>query len=273
MKKILTALLASVFSINLFALDMQVVAHRGVPDTIVENTAESIAKAFELGATWVETDFHHTQAGQMVCIHCSIVLKKLSGVDKKVKDLTPEDLKTINIGKNSKDGKVYRIPLLEDILKLVPKNAILQAEIKGYSPQYADLFVKAMKDANLKSTNFVISSFQYDAIADFKKKYPEFETMWLVASSKFKNPGDLIAEAKKINVKYIALGASGLHKIDFSYAQKIRDAGFDVRVWGVQNLELLKHAIRIGATGFTTNHYKKMLNEYSKQVEGVKLLP
>ena len=119
----------------------------------------------------------------------------------------------------------------------------------------------------------MISSFQYDAIADFKKKYPEFETMWLVASSKFKNPDDLIAEAKKINVKYIALGASGLHKIDFSYAQKIRDAGFDVRVWGVQNLELLKHAIRIGATGFTTNHYKKMLNEYSKQVEGVKLLP
>lgn len=273
MKKVLLILSGFVFCISSYALDIQVVAHRGVPDTIVENTAESIAKAFELGATWVETDFHHTKSGQMICIHCSKVLKELSGVDKKVWDLTPEDLKTINIGKKSKDGKVYRIPLLEDILKLVPKNAILQAEIKGYSPQYADIFVKAMKDANLKPSNFVISSFQYDAIADFKKKYPEFQTMWLVASSKFKDVNELIALAKKINVKYIALGARGAHKLDFEYAQKIRDAGIEMRMWGVQNLELLKHAVRLGATGFTTNHYKKMLNEYSKEIKGANLLP
>lgn len=273
MKKIIISLIASCYALTSLALDIQVVAHRGVPDTIVENTVESIAKAYELGATWVETDFHHIKSGHMICIHCSIVLKKLSGVDKNVRDLTTEDLNTINIGKNSKDGKVYRIPLLEDILKLVPKNAILQAEIKGYSPQYAELFVKAMNDANLKPSNFVVSSFQYDALEDFKKKCPEFQTMWLVPSSKFKDVNELIEKAKKINVKYIALGAGGIHKIDVSYAQKIRDAGFELRLWGVQNLETLKHAVRVGATGFTTNHYKKMLDEYSKEIKGAKLLP
>ncbi|MBQ6534924.1 MAG: hypothetical protein IJI37_07105 [Opitutales bacterium] len=248
-------------------LDMQVVAHRGLPDTYVENTAESIGKAYELGATWVETDFHHTKAGQMVCIHCSKVLKELSGVDKKISDLTPEDVANINIGK--RDGKNRRIPLMPEIFKLVPKNAVLQAEIKGYSPQYADIFVREMKAAGLKPSNFLISSFQDTPLKDFKKKYPQFDTMWLVPHDKYKID-ELLAKARDINVKYIALGGRGAEKIDPAYAQAIRDAGFDFRMWGVHTPAALKAAAALGATGFTTNHYKKML---TVSIKGVRLLP
>ena len=112
-------------------LEMRNIAHRGMWDANVpQNTVEAIKLAYDSGATWVETDFHHTKAGQMVCIHAEGELKKYTGCTKKIVDLTPEDVAALNLGKA--DAKKYRIPLLDQVLAVVPKNGVLQAEIKGY---------------------------------------------------------------------------------------------------------------------------------------------
>ena len=99
MKKL--AVLASLAAVAAGAadLEMQNIAHRGMWDKEVpQNTVEAIKRAYDAGATWVETDFHHTKAGQMVCMHADGELKKYTGCAKKVKDLTPEDLATLNLG-------------------------------------------------------------------------------------------------------------------------------------------------------------------------------
>ena len=58
-------------------LTMRNIAHRGMwDDSVPQNTVEAIKRAYDSGATWVETDFHHTKAGQMVCIHAGKELKK-----------------------------------------------------------------------------------------------------------------------------------------------------------------------------------------------------
>ncbi len=138
-------------------LSMRNIAHRGMWDKDVpQNTAESIRRAYDEGATWVETDFHHTKAGQMVCIHARKELKSYTGCKKNIVDLTPEDVATLNLAggaspgavkPENRSGKVYRIPLLDQVLAVVPKHGVLQAEIKGYSPQYADIFDGAVKKA------------------------------------------------------------------------------------------------------------------------------
>ena len=57
-------------------LTMRNIAHRGMwDDSVPQNTVEAIKRAYDSGATWVETDFHHTKAGQMVCIHGGKELK------------------------------------------------------------------------------------------------------------------------------------------------------------------------------------------------------
>ena len=65
-------------------------------------------------------------------------------------------------------------------MAVVPKHGVLQSEIKGYSPQYADMFDAAVKAAGLSETNIVVSSFQYDALRDFKSRYPKYRCVWLV---------------------------------------------------------------------------------------------
>ena len=252
------------------ALDMQNVAHRGLHYDFPENTVEAIKAAYDSGATWVETDFHSTKSGLVVCIHCERVLKELSGVEKKISELTADDLQKIDLGKSGKFDRPYRIPLMADVLKLVPKRGVLQAEIKGYSATYAEDFRNGVRSAGLSPSNILVSSFDMKAIKDFKAKCPEFDTMWLVPASKY-DLDSLISQAKKLGVKYIAVGGRGFKGLDTSFADGIRAAGFEFRVWGVNDFDSLKKAAELGATGFTTNRYTEMF-KLAEPLKGVKIL-
>jgi len=55
---------ATCFAASGEEVTMRNIAHRGMWDEKVpQNTVESIKRAYDAGATWVETDFHHTKAG------------------------------------------------------------------------------------------------------------------------------------------------------------------------------------------------------------------
>jgi glycerophosphoryl diester phosphodiesterase len=126
------------------------IPHRGMWDEKVpQNTVEAIRRAYEAGALCVETDFHHTRHGQMVCIHTRKDLERYTGSKKRIPDLTPEDIKTLNLGEKPGLSRIYRIPLIDEVLAVVPKDRILQAEIKGYSKEYPDLFDAAVKQIGI----------------------------------------------------------------------------------------------------------------------------
>jgi glycerophosphoryl diester phosphodiesterase len=256
-------------------LKMQNIAHRGMWDKEVpQNTVEAIKRAYDSGATWVETDFHHTKAGQMVCMHADGELKSYTGCTKKVRDLTPEDLATLNLGTRDKLSKVYRIPLLDQVLDVVPKNGVVQAEIKGYSPQYADIFDKAVKAHGLTEKNIVVSSFNYDALKDFKARYPKYRTVWLTGLSK-KKPfavQDYIAKCKAANIEVFCPGCGSTKGVMTpADADAVRAAGLEFRMYGVNSLKDLEQAKALGAVGFTCNHWLKAF-EWAKELGGVTLL-
>ena len=253
---------------------MQVIAHRGIWDKDVpQNTAESITRAYESGATWVETDFHHTKAGQMVCIHAEKELVYYTGCTKRVVDLKPEDVETLNLGKRDNLKKVYRIPLLDQVLAVVPTNGVLQAEIKGYTPQYADIFDTAVKKAGLTEKNIVVSSFQYGALKDFKSRYPKYRTVWLVELPK-KEKFEVklyIAKCKKARFDVFCPGCNSTCGVmTRADADAIRAAELEFRLWGVNSLTDMERAKELGATGFTSNYWRKTFN-WAKTI-GVDLL-
>jgi glycerophosphoryl diester phosphodiesterase len=254
---------------------MQNIAHRGMWDKEVpQNTVEAIKRAYDAGATWVETDFHHTKAGQMVCMHAEGELKKYTGCAKKVRDLTPEDLATLNLGTRDNLPKVYRIPLLDQVLAVVPKHGVVQAEIKGYSPQYADIFDKAVKAHGLTEKNVVVSSFQYDALKDFKARYPKYRTVWLVGLKKKApfNVQDYIAKCKAANIETFCPGCGSTKGVMTpADADAVRAAGLEFRMFGVNSLDDLKQAKALGAVGFTCNHWLKAF-DWAKELGGVTLV-
>ena len=275
MKKTVMACCGFAACVGLADLKMQNIAHRGMWDKDVpQNTVEAIKRAYDSGATWVETDFHHTKANQMVCMHAEGELKAYTGCTKKVKDLTPEDLAELNLGTKDNLPKVFRIPLLDQVLAVVPKHGVLQAEIKGYSPQYADIFDKAVKAHGLTEKNIVVSSFHYDALKDFKARYPKYRTVWLTGLSK-KNPfvaQDYIAKCKAANIEVFCPGCGSTKGVMTpADADAVRAAGLEFRMFGVNSLKDLQQAKALGAVGFTCNHWKKAF-DWAKEVGGVTLL-
>ena len=254
---------------------MRNIAHRGMWDREVpQNTVEAIKRAYESGATWVETDFHHTKAGQMVCIHAEKELESYTGCKKKVADLTPEDVASLNLGKRDGLSAVYRIPLLDQILAVVPSNGVLQAEIKGYSPQYADIFDAAVKAAGLTEKNIVVSSFIYDALKDFKARYPKYRTVWLVAipSKKPFAVETWIARCRDAGFEVFCPGCrTTLGKMTRADADAVRAAGLEFRVYGVNSREDLVQAKALGATGFTCNFWREAF-VWAEAIGGVEIL-
>ena len=256
------------------AVEMQNIAHRGMWDKEVpQNSLEAIKRAYDEGATWVETDFHHTKAGQMVCIHAENELRSLTGCQKKIRDLTPEDVQTLNLGAMDGLKNVYRIPLLDQVLAVVPRHCVLQAEIKGYSPMYADIFDKTAKNAGLNETNFVISSFNYNALKDMKVRYPKYRTAWLVGIPKNKpfDVNEVILKCKAANIDVFCPGCGSTKgRMTVKDADTVRAAGLEFRMYGVNSPDDLRQAKELGAVGFTCNHWYEAF-KWAEKIGGVTL--
>lgn len=104
---------------------LNIYAHRGLFDNkkIVENTISAFKRAL-LDNFNIELDIRVTKDNKIVVFHDNNI-KRLTGIDKLVKDMTYEELSNFTL-LNTTD----KIPLLEDVLKLVNGRVTLLIELK-----------------------------------------------------------------------------------------------------------------------------------------------
>lgn len=272
---------------------MRNVAHRGLWNAAVpQNTLEAFNGAWAAGATWVETDFHHTKSGQMICIHAEGELKRYTGCEKAIIDLTPDEVASLRLdpvrfagageamqaGACKDVGTDFRIPLLDEVLETVPSWGTLQSEIKGYSCEYADIFDSAVRNAGLCEGNIVVSSFNYEALCDFHRRYSKYRTLWLVGVPKDGENGSEAAVAGKIRKCAEAgfwsfcPGMCGSDRpLTRREADEARDAGLSFRNYGVNTPEALRAARDNGAEAFTCNYWRQAFG-WARELGGITLL-
>lgn len=99
---------------TLYEPDTQIIAHRGFMERGVENTLSSIQASKEAGADMVEIDIQQTKDGEFVLFH-DADLSRLAGRSSSVKDMTLEELLTIEVRSR---GLTDTIPSLEQALVL-----------------------------------------------------------------------------------------------------------------------------------------------------------
>ena len=104
---------------------MNIYAHRGIFDNknIVENTIKSFREALKINVN-IELDVRVTKDKEIVVFHDKD-LKRLTSIDKDVKDLTYDELSRITL-LNTTDT----IPKFEDVLKLVDGKVKILIEFK-----------------------------------------------------------------------------------------------------------------------------------------------
>ena len=129
-----------------------IIAHRGYSEMGVENSLEALEGAKKAGADYVELDIQLTKDNKFVVMH-DFNLKRLAGVNKKVKDLTFDEIEKLTIKQGEFES---HIPSFEEFVNRAKKlNIKLLVELKpngGEPDNYAGLFINEMKRLGVEKT-------------------------------------------------------------------------------------------------------------------------
>lgn len=139
------------------------IAHRGLHTAeYPENSIPAYKLAIEKNYN-IEIDVHLTSDGYIVVFHDD-TLKRVCGVDKKVKDCTLKELKSMKLL-----GTEYTIPTLDEFLELVHGKVGILCEIKGVNPLDNSIPKALCKRLETYRGNIALQSFNFGSVAYCRK--------------------------------------------------------------------------------------------------------
>lgn len=146
-------------------LKNSLIAHRGLHnDMIPENSITAFKEAIKYNYI-IELDVHILKDNNVVVFHDDN-LRRLTGINKKIKDTTYDEIKNLKLLNTNE-----HIPLFFDVLKLVDGKVPLLIELK-YDTKVGlleDKLLSILKDYN---GNYAFQSFNPRSLIYLKKKCP-----------------------------------------------------------------------------------------------------
>ena len=218
-----------------------VIGHRGAMGHETENTLPSIQKAMDLGVDMIEIDVFKIKSGEIVVFHDD-TLERLTNAPGNIEDYYITDLNKVIV-----EGG-HKIPMLQDVLKLINNKVALNIELKGAGTADKVNFIMNyyIEKKNWSPDNFIISSFNLDELKEMRTRNPKVAIAVLTEE----NPVDAIAVAKELNA--VAINPY-FKNLDLEKANEIRDAGFKIYTWTVNEPSDIDAMKRIGVDGIITN--------------------
>jgi glycerophosphoryl diester phosphodiesterase len=245
------------------------VAHRGESHDAPENTLASFDLAWSRGDEAAELDVHLTKDGKLIVSHDPDT-KRLSkgGVQMVIKDHTADELRTLDVGA-WKDPKFagQRMPMLDEVLVRLPSDPArkLLIEVK-IGPEAIPELIRCLDRAKRPDGQLIIISFNADTIAEAKRRLPKIKAYWLAQQKQDKEtkawaPGgaELIAKAKSVNADGLDVQAN--EPVDAAFVKAAHEAGLELHVWTVDDLEKARALIAAGVDSITTNRAAWMREE------------
>ncbi len=216
---------------------MFIVAHRGASAYKPENTLESIKKAVELKAEYVEVDLRRTKDGELILLHDETV-DRVTGGKGKVENLTLEEVKKLRVKGNE------RIPTLKEVINYLKKkktNLVIEIKVEGIEEEVLNL---------LEETGFlkrcIITSFLHPSIKKIRNVCEKVD-LGVIISCKPLKPHKIALES----------GANYLfqkHKyVDLEIVEKCHSEKVKVVPWTVDDLEIALNLKKLGVDGLVTN--------------------
>ena len=242
---------------------MEIIGHRGVMGEMPQNTLPSFEKALKAGLTKIEFDAQLSRDGRVVIFHdddmASITGGAASGP---VSNLDFEDLRKLNVTDGLVDTGFFQIPTLEEVLDLVAKHnqggrnhTTVNIELK--SSQTAGPVAEIVNQYLQKGwapADFVVSSFEHDELADFKKIMPEIKIAVLIDASQYAELGSADSVIKLArNMGAIAVNP-GDGFVDRALVDAAHRAGLDVNVYTIKTAEQFRRMQQLGVDGVFVNY-------------------
>lgn len=230
-----------------------VYAHRGASEYAPENTMLSFNLGVFMGANGIETDVRRTKDGVLVLFH-DPDLKRVTGVEGNVCDYTYAELREMNV-KNEKTDTIDKIPTLDEFLAAFAwRDLTLAIEIKD--PDIESEVMELINKYGAKD-KCIITAFEYEFIRNVKAIDPTFRVGHLVKDV----TDEVLADLKAIGAEQVCPLVS---RITPERTAEWHEMGFEVRAWGVTNIERMKIPYDCGTEGTTVN-FPDLLIKYMSQ--------
>lgn len=260
MKKLILIMLIA-FSIVGVAQPL-VIAHRGASFTAPENTLSAYKIAFNNNCRAAECDIYMTKDNKIVLSH-DRTLKRIAGVDIDITLSNYNDLQSYDVGSfKSEKYKNERIPLLSEVIDILPENAQLFIEIKD-----TERILNPLKEliANSgKNKNVSIIAFDYEVLRKSKELMPDIPHHWLIHLESQKS--DAMQKVKDAKLD----GINASYKIlDANFIKEVHDAWYKVFTWTINDIIIAENLKKMGIDGITTDRPIWMQEFFNKKIFAV----
>lgn len=232
------------------------IAHRGESYDAPENTITAINLAWLQNADAVEIDIHLTKDNEIVVIHDSNT-KRTSGVSSVVKFRSLEELKKLDVGSSKGEKWINeRIPVLQEVLKIIPPEKSIFIEVKC-TIELFDALKNVLETSALNNSQIKLIGFDLRVMSSLKKSFPLYDVYWCKRINREKiiltqwGWDKVIAVAKKNNLDGLNLSYSGC--LNKKVVEKIKSNDLKLYVWIVNDPRKADRLISYGVDGIMSD--------------------
>jgi glycerophosphoryl diester phosphodiesterase len=229
-----------------------VIAHRGASGTAPENTLAAFELAERMGAHMIELDVQLAADGAVMVLHDDSVDRTTDGRGRLAAH-TSAALRALDAGTwFAPEFAGERIPTLAEVLAAVslPVNVELK---QGGGRGLEDRALEAVRTAGALG-RVVFSSFDHDALRRLRGLTADAEIAVLWNGRGAERP---LSTARRVAARALHLRTTGASERVISAALQ---AGFEVRVWTVNDPEEWRVFAARGATAVFTDHPERFLH-------------
>ncbi|PKM51358.1 MAG: glycerophosphodiester phosphodiesterase [Firmicutes bacterium HGW-Firmicutes-7] len=229
---------------------MEIIAHRGASGYAPENTIAAFKKAIEMGSKSVEFDVQMTLDGELVVIH-DYTLERTTNGRGYVMDTTAKDIRSCDAGRWYSDDFIgEKVPLLSEVLDLLPDDMTIHVEIKKavYEDRDVEKSVLELVNEKKRVDKTIFSSFDHTCLVKLMNMQ-ELKVGVLIASNMIKPIEYLITRG----LKCFSINQSD----EFINKDLIKDAhdyGLKVLSYTVNDIRTAKRFEEIGVDEIFSNY-------------------
>jgi glycerophosphoryl diester phosphodiesterase len=199
------------------------IGHRGARGYEAENTLVSFQKAIDMQVDGIELDVHLSSDGELMVIHDETIDRTTNGKGE-VNTFTKAELQNFTIEGNNK------IPTLKEVFDLVERRCLINIELKSFdtTEKTVALIEKYIQNKNGDYTDFIVSSFDWNALQDVNFRNPKIPIGVLTEV----DLDEALNFAKFIKAKSIH---PDFQLLNLENTKKLQQNGFEVFPWTVND--------------------------------------
>ena len=262
--------------------NVEIQGHRGARGNYPENTLSGFRYAIENDIDTLELDLQMTKDKEIIIYHDKQINTTIcSHPSALIKDLSLSEIQKYDCGSkqnpNFPQQKIVvgeRIPSFKELIEMVQneyyyKSIKMNVEIKTKQNvdadeevyEFTNKLIEMIHQYNLQN-KITIQSFDTRALEYMKQIDSKIKTSFLIERAQPIND-EIIQLAKKLNVQIIT---PDYHLIDKNIVDKLKQHGFEVWSFTINDVDTLRQQVKYGVNGIITDYPKQMKDYLSQQM-------